>query len=235
MPPTGTSPRGRADPPTGLRRGLRLGMPIFLGYLPVGLAFGIVAKTAGFTVLQAVACSALALAGAGQFVGASLVQSGAGLASILVTNAVINLRYLLFGATIAPHLSRAPLWRQALLAQTLTDETFAVNVVDLRAGRGTPSSMTGVGLVSWVAWVGATAVGALATSAIGDPSAWGIDYAMPAMFTALLVGQIEDRRHLLAAALAVILTLLFAAVLPGSWFLVAASVTAATVVSVVSA
>jgi 4-azaleucine resistance transporter AzlC len=208
---------------------MRLGLPIFLGYLPVGMAFGVVANAAGFSVLQAVVCSALALAGAGQFIGVSLVEAAAGLPAILLTNAVINLRYLLFGATIAPHLRDAPLWRQALLAHTLTDETFAVNIVDLRAGTGTPDSMTGVGVVSWAAWVGATLIGAMAGSAIGDPSAWGIDYAMPAMFTALLVGQIEERAHLYTAALAVVMTLFLAWLLPGSWFLIAASVLAATV------
>jgi 4-azaleucine resistance transporter AzlC len=218
---------------SGLRRGLRLGLPIFLGYLPVGIAFGVVATAAGLSVIQAVLCSALALAGAGQFIGVSLLQSGAGLPSILLTNAIVNLRYLLFCATVAPHVRGAPLWRQSLLAHTLTDETFAVNIVDLRSGKGDPSSMTGVGLVAWAAWVLATLVGATATAAIGDPSAWGIDYAMPAMFTALLVGQIEDRRHLVTAVVAMALTLLLATILPGSWFMVVASTAAATVAAVV--
>jgi 4-azaleucine resistance transporter AzlC len=212
-----------------LLRGMRLGLPIFLGYLPVGLAFGVVASAAGFSVSQAVACSALALAGAGQFIGVSLVEAGAGLPAIVLTNAIVNLRYLLFGATVAPHLRGAPPWRHAILAHTLTDETFAVNIVDLKEGRATPDSMTGVGLVSWTAWVAATLVGAMATSAIGDPSTWGIDYAMPAMFTALLVGQIEERAHLYTAILAAALTLVSAWLLPGSWFLVVASILAATV------
>ena len=59
-------------------RGLRLGFPIFLGYVPVGLAFGILAHTVGFTVLQAVLCSATALAGAGQLIALSFLASGAG-------------------------------------------------------------------------------------------------------------------------------------------------------------
>ncbi|GAB4281739.1 MAG: AzlC family ABC transporter permease [Coriobacteriia bacterium] len=214
-------------------RGVKVGFPIFLGYLPVGLAFGIVAVQAGFSVPQAVACSAIALAGAGQFIGVSLVAAGAGLAEILVTNAIINIRYLLFGATIAPGLRGVPLWQHVLLAHTLTDETFALNTTEMRRGAATSWTMLGVGAVSWTAWVGATAVGALATSSIGDPSRWGIDYAMPAMFTALLVGQVESGRHLFTAGVAVVLTICAALVIPGSWSLVAASVGAATVASVV--
>jgi 4-azaleucine resistance transporter AzlC len=221
------------EPASEFRRGLKLGTPIFLGYVPVGMAFGVVATAAGFSIPQTVVCSAVALAGAGQFIGVSLVQAGAGLPSILLTNAIVNLRYLLFGATLAPHLRHATTSRQGLLAHTLTDETFAVNIVDLRAGTGTLTSMSAVGVVAWMAWVLATLVGAVAASAIGDPTAWGIDYAMPAMFTALLVGQIETRRHMVAAVAAVGLTLLFAAILPGTWFLVAASVLAATIAAVV--
>ena len=70
-------------------------------------------------------------------------------------------------------------------------------------------------------------------SAIGDPGAWGIDYAMPAMFTALLVGQIEKWPHAITAALAAVLALLFAWLLPGTWFLVAASVAASVIAAVV--
>ena len=172
-----------------------MGLPILLGYMPVGAAFGIVARDLGFTPLQAVTCSATALAGAGQFIGLALMKSGATALTVVAATSVVNLRYVLFGAAMSPHVSRVPLGGQAILAFTLTDETFAVNIDDNRRGNADAFSMAGVGAIAWVGWVSGTALGALTAGLIGDPSAWGVQFAMPAMFSALLVAQAEDRRH----------------------------------------
>lgn len=213
-------------------RGARLGLPIFLVYMPVGMAFGLAATAAGFTFAQATACSALALAGAGQFIGVAALAGSGNLAAALIATSVVNLRYLLFSATLAPHLKGVPRWQQLLLAHTLTDETFAVNIADARAGRADRFSMTGVGLISWFGWTLGTAIGAAAGSAIGDPSKWGVDFAMPAMFIALLVGQITRRREFVAGALAAVLALVLSAWLPGQWPVVAGAIAAATVMTV---
>jgi 4-azaleucine resistance transporter AzlC len=222
-----------APSPTALTlRGARLGLPIFLGYVPVGAAFGLAATAAGFTVAQATACSALVLAGAGQFIGLAALTASGSLAAALIATAVVNLRYVLFAATISPHLRTVPRWHQALLAFTLTDETFAINIGDARAGRAERFSMLGVGAVSWVGWTLGTLLGAAAGSAIGDPSKWGVDFAMPAMFVALLVGQITGRRELIAGALSAATALALSLVLPGQWPVVVAAVAAATVMTV---
>lgn len=207
-----------------------MGMPVFLGYMPVGAAFGLAATAAGFTALQAVACSALVLAGAGQFIGLAALAGG-NLAAALIATSVVNLRYVLFSATMAPHVREVPVWNQGLLAFTLTDETFAINIADAREGHADRFSMLGVGVISWIGWTGGTIIGALAGGAIGDPSRWGVDFAMPAMFTALLVGQITRRREFIAAGLSAVLALGLAAFLPGQWPVVVAAITAATVMT----
>jgi 4-azaleucine resistance transporter AzlC len=214
-------------------RGLKLGLPIFLGYQPVGAAFGIVAREVGFTPLQAVVCSATALAGAGQFIGLALMKTGATALTVVAATTVVNLRYVLFGAALSPHVARVPLRGQALLAFTLTDETFAVNIDDNRRGEADAFSMAGVGAVAWTGWVTGTAAGAVAAGLIGDPTAWGVQFAMPAMFSALLVAQAEDRRHvvvgLVAAALAVGLML----ALPADWYVIATPMLAAALAAVI--
>lgn len=215
-------------------RGARLGLPIFLGYVPVGVAFGLAATAAGFTVVQATACSALALAGAGQFIGLAALSASGSLAAALIATAVVNLRYVLFAATIAPHLRTTPRWHQALLAFTLTDETFAVNITDARAGRSDRFSMLGVGLISWVGWTLGTLVGVSAGTALGDPSKWGVDFAMPAMFVALLVGQVTGRRELIAGGLSAATALALSLVLPGQWPVVVAAIVAASVMTAVA-
>lgn len=220
-------------------RGVRLGLPIFLGYVPVGAAFGVIATTIGFSALQAVVCSATALAGAGQFIALNLMKEGAGVVAVVAATTVINLRYVLFGATLSPHLKGMPLSSQALLAFTLTDETFAVNVSDRRTGRSSGASMAGVGAIAWTGWVAGTAAGALAASLIGDPSRWGVDFAMPAMFTALLIALAEDRKQMVIAACAALLAVGLPALasvgiaIPSSWLIVIASMGAATLGAVV--
>ena len=220
-------------------RGVRLGLPIFLGYVPVGAAFGVIATTIGFSALQAVVCSATALAGAGQFIALNLMKEGAGVVAVVAATTVINLRYVLFGATLSPHLKGMPLSSQALLAFTLTDETFAVNVSDRRTGASSGASMAGVGAIAWTGWVAGTAAGALAASLIGDPSRWGVDFAMPAMFTALLIALAEDRKQMVIAACAALLALGLPALasvgiaIPSSRLIVIASMGAATLGAVV--
>lgn len=233
MPPTrvdDTAPPARSS---RFVRGLRLGMPVFFGYMPVGIAFGIVATTAGYSVVQAIACSGLVIAGAGQFIAVNLAQAGAGAAAVILATGIVNLRYLLFSATLAPYLRDAPRWRQLPLAFTLTDETFGINVTDLQAGTADDFSMMGVGAVSWVGWTLGTSIGAGAASLVGDPTKWGVDFAMPAMFTALLVAQVTGRKYALAGALAAAATVGLSFVLPGAWPMIAGALTATTVAAAV--
>lgn len=216
-----------------LSRGARLGLPILLGYAPVGAAYGILATSYGLTAWQAVASSATALAGAGQFIGLTLMHAAAPVSGVIAATTVVNLRYVLFGATLAPHLRGTPVLGQAALAFSMTDETFAVNIDDLRRGFGDPWTMAGVGAIAWLGWVAGTAAGALGGSFAGDPSRWGVDFAMPAMFTALLVGQADDHKRVLAGALAAVLAIALADVLPGTWCVVVAALATATVAAVI--
>lgn len=231
-----THSKQAACPPRRARfaRGVRLGLPIFLGYVPVGAAFGVVARQIGFTPVQAIICSATALAGAGQLIALQLMGADASVAAVILTTAVVNLRYMLFGAAMSPHVTDVRLPGQAFLAFTLTDETFAVNIDDHRRSLADGLSMAGVGTVAWTGWVLGTAAGAVAAGYIGDPTRFGVQFAMPAMFTALLVAQAEDRRHVLTACAAAALAVACMLLLPDPWYLIAAPVLAATAATVVT-
>ncbi len=216
-------------------RGMRLGTPIFLGYMPVGMAFGVIATTLGFSVLQAGLCSATALAGAGQFIALAVMRTGEGVFAVLAATTVVNLRYVLFGATMSPHLKNMRLPTQAILAFTLTDETFAVNIDDQRRGLSSGASMAGVGAIAWIGWVAGTVIGAAAAGWIGDPTTWGVDFAMAAMFTALLIAMAETKRHTLIGIVAGAIALGLPELsrlgihIASSWFIIIAAVTAATI------
>jgi len=220
-------------------RGVELGFPIFLGYMPVGMAFGILARTLGFSVFAATACSATALAGAGQFIALAVLAGGGTVVEVLAATTVVNLRYVLFGSTLSPYLHGLPLTTQAGLAFSLTDETFAVNIADHRIGLSTSTSMLGVGFIAWTGWVLGTFVGAAGADWIGDPSRFGVGFAMTAMFTALFIALAENRRHVAVGVLAGVIALVLpflsdlGVALSSSWFIVIASTLAATIGSVI--
>jgi len=222
-----------------LLRGLKMGFPILLGYIPVGLAFGILAVQQGFTVLQAVLCSATAIAGAGQFIAVASLAAGASAATVIIATSIVNLRYVLFATTLSPYMRRMPLRWQFWLGFTLTDESFAVNIADLKDGKGTHLSMAGVGAIAWVGWVSGTLVGALFSTSIGDPSRWGVDFAMPAMFAALFVALADSRRQvaigILAAGIVITMAWVSSAGLTvdPSWFVIVASLAAASIAVVI--
>lgn len=237
--PRAISPSRTEDSSRAFVRGIELGLPIFLGYMPVGMAFGVLAMGLGFSPISAVVCSATALAGAGQFIALSVLAAGGGVVSVIVATTVVNLRYLLFGMTLSPHLRATPMRTQSWLAFTLTDETFAVNIADVRKGEATGSSMAGVGAIAWSGWVLGTIVGVIGAGWIGDPERWGLQFAMPAMFAALFVALAEDRRHVIVGAAAAALALAVPLVahlgieLQPSWATIIAAVGAATVATLV--
>lgn len=214
-------------------------MPIFLGYAPVGMAFGVLARRLGFSIAEAVVCSATALAGAGQFIALSLLGGGATVMATLIATGVVNLRYLLFSTTLSPHVRGTRPPALAWLAFTLTDETFAVNIADIRRGASSATSMAGVGFIAWCGWVLGTGIGASGSTWIGDPTAWGVDFAMPAMFAALFVALAENRRHImtgLAAALVVLSLPLLAPVglsFDSAWYVVIAALSTSAIAAVV--
>lgn len=228
MPPTA----GTAA--ASLRRGARLGLPVLLGYVPIGAAFGIVATTAaGLTPLETAACSALVFAGSGQFIAARMLAAGAGALPILVATAVVNLRHVLFAATMAPHVRTVRPATLLGIGFTLTDEVFAVNATDAHEGRADGASMLAAGFTAWSGWLAGTALGAWGASLIGDPSRWGVDFAMPAMFTALLVGQLTGKRAAAAGVAAAMMALAFSTAMPREWAVIAASMAAATMATAV--
>lgn len=214
--------------------GLKAASPVVLGYLPIGFAFGVLARTAGLTVAEVGLMSLLVYAGSAQFIGAGMVAAGAALPAIISTTFLVNLRHLLMSTALVPSLKGNRPWQNTLLAYGITDETFAVNASLLQGRPVGPAFVAGLHMTSHFSWVAASVVGALAGSASIDTAKYGLDFALPAMFVGLLMPNLRgpDARSrsvsaLVAAALAVGITLLF----PGgsSWSIIAATLVAATV------
>jgi 4-azaleucine resistance transporter AzlC len=181
-----------------MRRGARRALPLLPAAFALGASFGVLARTAELDALAAVVMSATTFAGSAQVAAVSVLGAGGSIAAAVAAALLLNARYAPIGITVAHSFRGHPLRRFAE-SQLVVDESWAL------AGGGTPRFdrrvLLGVGAALWCAWVGGTAVGALAGRAIGDPNAFGLDGAFAALFAALLVTQLRDRRRVAAAAL----------------------------------
>jgi 4-azaleucine resistance transporter AzlC len=203
-------------------------LPIVFGYIPIGLAFGILAKKSGLSDTNTMLISIMVYAGSSQFIAVSLFETNAPGITIILTTLIVNLRHLLMSAAIAPYLKG---WRRRELAAFsfhLTDETFAL--YSLRFPNGVPpkAEILGTNVTAQVSWVLGTWLGLTLGQMIGDIQPLGLDYALPAMFVALLVMQVKNKAQvgtaLLAGGLSVGLMLLGM----GRWNLILATFLGAT-------
>ncbi len=202
-----------------VRRGALAVVPLFLGVLPFGVAFALLGRTAGFDAVETQAFSALVFAGSAQVAAVGVLEDGGALAAAIVAAVLLNLRYLAVGISVAPSLGGSPL-RRLLEAQLATDESWAISQRDGRVDRG---RLLGAGLVLLVAWTGGTAVGVIGGSALGDPADYGLDAMFPALFLALLVGQLGSRQARAAALAGALVALVLIPIAPPGVPIVAAA------------
>ena len=111
------------------KKGLKDGIPIGLGYLAVSFTFGIMAKGAGLTTLEAVVLSLTNLTSAGQFAGLGIITAGSSLLEMALAQLIINLRYCLMSCSLSQKLdSHMPFFHRLLMSYGITDEIFGVSV-----------------------------------------------------------------------------------------------------------
>jgi 4-azaleucine resistance transporter AzlC len=192
----------RSRLPPDLRAGARASVPLLLGVTPFGVVAGVAAVDAGLSPLQAVGLSVVVFAGASQLAAVDLLADDASLAVVVLTATVVNLRMSMYSASIAPYLaSFRQRWR-VLCAYVLTDMAYAVAIAEFRSGRTRDRRWyyLGAGVAIWIVWQVATVGGVLVGANV--PDAWGVDFAVPLVFLALLVSEVDDRPRLVAALVA---------------------------------
>ena len=166
-----------------------------------GAAFGAAGVTAGFSILQTCLLSLLLFSGASQFAVVGIMGAGGAAISAIATATLLGFRNALYGLQMAPILKVSGINR-VLAAQITIDESTAVatlqeNDADRRRG----FYITGVGV--YIFWNLFTFLGALGASAIGDPSVWGLDAAVPAAFCGLIWPRLKNKTHFIVSAVAI--------------------------------
>lgn len=205
-------------------RGVIAAIPIVLGYLPVGFAFGVLAQKAGLTTFYTILMSLLVFAGSAQLIAVSLFAVQLSPPAIILTTFIVNLRHLLFSAALFPHLSA---WRKLELAgfaYEITDETFAVHATRFELQRVEKTEAFALNLTAHLAWIIGSGLGAVAGHLVAEVETLGLDFVLPAMFIALLVMQIKQYSQLWAATLAGTLSVIFLLLGFSQWHVIMATV-----------
>jgi 4-azaleucine resistance transporter AzlC len=205
------------------REGMKAATPIVLGYLPVGLAFGVLARGAGVSPLEVGLMSLLVYAGASQFVAVEMISKGMVWFPIVLTTFLLNLRHLLMSSTLSLHFNKVPLRMVTLLSSQLTDESFAMAMADPSKIANRPGFVLGLQMISQCAWVLGTVIGTLFGGLINQEG-YGIPFALPSLLICLLVLQIKSSFYFGMMILSGILSLLFRWALPGNWYIVLTAV-----------
>lgn len=182
------------------RRVFTDGLAISFSAAAFALVYGLAARDAGLSFLEAMAMSAIVLAGAAQFAALGLIVQGVPWAGILLVVALLNARHLLYSASLAPWFASTTRRLRAACASVLADETYALAMPAIRSlGRLDVRTYTLAAAMPVIPWVTATAVGYLGGELMPDPRFLGMDVVFPAAMAGLAVALITDRRTLVAA------------------------------------
>ena len=189
--------------------GARSEIPLLIGVFPFGLIYGALALGSGLSPAASQMMSSIVFAGSAQFITAQLVHDAVPGFVIVLTIAVVNLRHMLYSASLAPYVASLPTRWKVLLSYLLTDEAYAPTILHYEKEGITPHAhwfWLGAGCSLWVVWQLSTALGIFLGAAI--PESWSLEFALPLTFIAMLVPVLKGRPAIAAALSAGVVALL---------------------------
>ena len=171
------------------RSGMKAAVPTALGYVAIGLAFGVVAAASGLSALEVALMCALVYGGSAQFAMCALVVAGASLGELTLTVFLVNLRNMLMSLHATTIFTKISLWNQLGIGGLITDESYGVLLGEYVHHKDIPSNwMHGNNIFSYLVWIVSSVVGCLIGSMIPNPELFGLDFAM---FIGLLSSQFD--------------------------------------------
>lgn len=180
------------------KTGLRAGVSVAIGYIPIAITYGLLAKSTGLPLLATFLMSVIVFAGASQFIALNMITIGSGAIEIILTTFIVNIRQLLFSASINSIADRDSPWFKALYAFGITDETFTIAATSGRKIRA--FYMFGLCLMAYSSWCLGSVFGYLVGEALPPVLQASMGIALYAMFIGLLVPSLKKSRKFVAIA-----------------------------------
>lgn len=220
----------------GFTAGLKAGTSIAIGYFPIALTFGLLAKTTGLPLIEATAMSIFVFAGAAQYISLSLIAAGVSPAVIVLNTFIVNIRHFLMTAALNEKMQPDARWKKALYAFGITDESFSVLATE-KGGKLRTAFAAGVILISYGSWVVFTAVGHLIGANLPQFLQASMSIALYAMFVGLLVPSMRGNRKVVSlATIAALINSLFyfTGWLSTGWAIMVSTLVSAVVIELIS-
>lgn len=203
--------------------GLKAGIPVILGYIPVGIAYGVMGSQAGMSITETCSLSIFVFAGAAQMMAAGMVGQGATVLSIVITTFILNLRHLIMSTCVMERMQDGSRGQKLLASFGVTDESFAV-FTTTEEKNCRIYFFFGLILSTWAAWNLGTLIGAAASNVMPELVSKSLGISLYVMFIALLMPGLRGngRLALLAGFTAVVNSILVQFMASG-WALIIAT------------
>lgn len=219
---------------TEFRQGLQEGVTIALGYGPVALTFGLLAKTTGLTLFEAVLMSVIVYAGAAQYIALNMFALGTGTAEMILTIFIVNIRHFLMSAALNEKVEKEVAWKKAIYAFGITDETFSVAAT--RSGSVSTGYLFGLNLIAYCSWIICSGVGYVIGAGLPQVLQESMTIALYALFIGLLVPSIKKSMKIACLALLAAIfnsIFVFSNVLNTGWAIIVATLLSAILVELI--
>ncbi|WP_100011382.1 AzlC family ABC transporter permease [Lentibacillus sediminis] len=176
-----------------VKRGIAAGFPIMLGYLPIALTYGVLAKQAGMSILELTMMSVVVFAGASQLMAANMIAVGAGALEIIIATFVLNFRHFVMSLSFMNRLRTVSLRWKGPMSLGLTDETFAVTALHTKEAKQEKGALfyTAIILTAYAAWVFGSFLGGVLGEVIPEQLSQSMGIALYAMFIGLLTPSVK--------------------------------------------
>lgn len=216
------------------KKGLQAGISIGIGYFPIALTFGLLAKTTGLSIYEAILMSMIVFAGASQYISLSLIAYGTGIVEIIITTFIVNIRHFLMSTSLNEKCEEDHLGNKLVYSFGITDETFSV--VATKDGTVTTGFMFGVNLIAYASWVIFTGAGHLIGASLPQTLQESMGVALYAMFVGLLVPSMKKSvKVVFLATLAAVFNSIFTLgqVMVQGWAIVTSTILSAVIIELI--
>lgn len=206
----------------GYLAGMKAAVPVILGFIPVGIAYAIMARQAGFTVAQTCAMSAMVFAGASQMMAVGMTQQGAAILAIVLATFILNLRHLIMSTCVMNRMEDGGTKTRLLAAFGVTDESFAIFTT--QAKHRSAVYFLGLITVTYLSWNVGTFIGAVASDFLPEILTASLGIALYAMFISILMPGLKGNWKLGAlVAMTAMCNSILTQLIPSSWALIAST------------
>lgn len=186
--------------------------PLLVGVIPFGVSTGLYSVESGFSVFDSLLMSVLIFAGASQVATASLLSTEAPFWIVVATASLINLRFLIYSATVSPFIHKASKSLRVFMAYAMTDNAFIVTTREKYTGQDKSAYYIGGCIIVWIVWQASFLLGASFGKII--PDEWSLEFSLPLVFLFFTVPLLKTKENVIAASIAAVSAVIFVPILP---------------------